>query len=127
MFIKNFNRKTARPRILVVPLDWGLGHATRCVPIIKELLSNDCEVLLGAEGPQRSLLQKEFPQLTYLSVPVYNMWYSRRRSLFIVTILLQLPKLFLTIYKEHVWLKKVVKEKKIDAVISDNRFGLYHA
>jgi hypothetical protein len=127
MFVKNFNRKTARPRILVVPLDWGLGHATRCIPIIKELLNNDCEVLIGAEGPQRFLLKKEFPHLTYLPVPTYNMWYSRRRSFFIVTILFQLPKLLLVIYKEHAWLKKVVKEEQIDAVISDNRFGLYHA
>jgi predicted glycosyltransferase len=127
MFEKNFNRKTVHPRILVVPLDWGLGHATRCIPIIKELLNNDCEVLIGAEGPQRFLLQKEFPLLACLPVPVYNMWYSRRKSFFILTILFQLPKLFLAIYKEHAWLKKVVKEERIDAVISDNRFGLYHA
>jgi UDP-N-acetylglucosamine transferase subunit ALG13 len=126
MFEKNFNRKTAHPRILVVPLDWGLGHATRCIPIIKELLNNDCEVLIGAEGSQRSLLQKEFPQLSCLPVPVYKMWYSRRKSFFILAILFQLPKLFLAIYREHAWLKKVVKEEKIDAVISDNRFGLYH-
>jgi hypothetical protein len=127
MFEKNCNRKTARPRILVVPLDWGLVHATRWIPIIKELLNNDCEVLIGAEGPQTSLLQKEFPHLACLPVPVYNMWYSRRKSFFILAILSQLPKLFLAIYKERAWLKKVVKEKKIDAVISDNRFGLYHA
>jgi uncharacterized protein (TIGR00661 family) len=127
MFEKNFNRKTAPPRILVVPLDWGLGHATRCIPIIKELLNNDCEVLIGAGGPQKSLLQKEFPELTYLFAPAYNMWYSRRKSFFIPAILFQLPKLLFTIYKEQAWLKKVVKEERIDGVISDNRFGLYHS
>ena len=42
-------------RILVAPLDWGLGHATRCIPIIKELLGNDCDVWLAGEGPQEAL------------------------------------------------------------------------
>ena len=26
--------------ILVAPLNWGLGHATRCIPIIKALEEN---------------------------------------------------------------------------------------
>jgi uncharacterized protein (TIGR00661 family) len=126
MFEKKINRKTAPVRILVVPLDWGLGHATRCIPIIKELINNGSEVLIGAEGPQKSLLLKEFPQLPFFPVPVYNMWYSRSKKFFTLTILFQFPKLFLTIYKERRWLKKIVRKEKIDAVISDNRFGLYH-
>ena len=44
-----------KSRILVAPLDWGLGHATRCIPIIKELLGNDCDVWLAGEGPQEDL------------------------------------------------------------------------
>ena len=55
-------------RILVAPLDWGLGHATRCVPIIKELLENDCDVWLAGEGPQEILLRSEFPHLSFLSL-----------------------------------------------------------
>ena len=53
-------------RILVAPLDWGLGHATRCVPIIKEFLVNDCDVWLAGKGIQEGLLRSEFPHLPFL-------------------------------------------------------------
>ena len=52
-------------RILVAPLDWGLGHATRCIPIIKELVGNDCDVWLAGEGPQEALLRSEFSHLPF--------------------------------------------------------------
>ena len=47
-----------KPRILIAPLDWGLGHATRCIPIIRELLANECDVWLAGEGVQHKLLAK---------------------------------------------------------------------
>ena len=36
--------------VLVCPLDWGLGHAARCVPIIKALEARGKKVLLAADG-----------------------------------------------------------------------------
>ncbi|MEL6987299.1 MAG: glycosyltransferase, partial [Bacteroidota bacterium] len=33
-------------KILIAPLNWGLGHATRCIPIIKYLLSLDYKIIL---------------------------------------------------------------------------------
>ena len=38
------------PRVLVAPLDWGLGHATRCIPVIRELQAAGAEVWLAGEG-----------------------------------------------------------------------------
>jgi hypothetical protein len=55
-------KSPGKTRILVAPLDWGLGHATRCIPIIRELLSRGCEVWLAGEGAQEHLLKEEFPQ-----------------------------------------------------------------
>ena len=37
------NKKT----ILVAPLNWGLGHATRCIPIIRALEANGFIPLVG--------------------------------------------------------------------------------
>jgi hypothetical protein len=31
------NIKTEPKTILIAPLNWGLGHATRCIPIIRAL------------------------------------------------------------------------------------------
>ncbi|MEI9933524.1 MAG: glycosyl transferase family 28 [Ferruginibacter sp.] len=112
---------------MIAPLDWGLGHSTRCIPIIKELLEQGCEVLIAAEGAPKSVLQNEFPQLIFLSIKNYNIQYSHKTKLFSVALLLQTPQILFAIYKEHQWLKKIVKEQNIDALISDNRFGLYHS
>ena len=121
---KNINKAEYNLRALVAPLDWGLGHATRCIPIIQALLNRHIEVLLAAEGPAASLLKKEFPTLTILPLKGYNITYSRNKKLFFVKMFLQLAKIISIIKYEKKWLKKVVEEYQIDTVISDNRFGL---
>lgn len=113
-------------KILIAPLDWGLGHATRSIPLIMSLLAEGCEVLIAADGHIQSLLQHEFPQATFLPLKGYSIQYTKQKRWLPLKILLQVPGILLSIYKEHQWLKKVVKSYSIDAVISDNRFGLYH-
>jgi len=114
-------------RILVAPLDWGLGHATRCVPIIKELLGNDCDVWLAGEGLQETLLRSEFSHLPFLHLTGYNIKYSRTSEGLLLKLLLQMPRIISSIKAEHRWLNRTIKAHGFDAVISDNRFGLYHS
>ena len=121
----NFNNQGHKPRILIAPLDWGLGHATRCIPIIKELLHLNCEVVVVATKSIFSLLKKEFPTLVFLRYKGYEIEYSRNKKKFLSKIILQFPKLVLSVWKENYWLKKIIKKERIDAVISDNRFGMY--
>ncbi|GAA4740818.1 glycosyltransferase [Flavisolibacter ginsenosidimutans] len=121
------NRPIASPKILVAPLDWGLGHATRCVPVVRELLRQGCTVLLAGESKQKALLQQEFPHLPFLELPGYRIEYASSGWGLAAKIVAQIPKLLSAMKDEQEWLKKVVEEEKIDAVISDNRYGLYHA
>lgn len=116
-----------KPRILVAPLDWGLGHATRCIPVIDELLNQNAEVWLAGEGPQQTLLAKEFPGLPFLQLKGYRIKYGRSSFGLLRNIFFQTPRIIKTVKQENQWLKGVVKEYKFDAVISDNRFGLYHS
>ena len=113
-------------RILVAPLDWGLGHVTRCIPIIKELLQNDCDVLLAGNEIQRSLLNAEFPNLPFLLLPGYRVNYSKLRAVWRWKMLLQLPKIFSAARAENKWLKEMIAEHQFDAVISDSRVGLWN-
>ena len=117
---------STRKRILVVPLDWGLGHATRDIPLIHEILNAGCEVVIAAEGKHAALLQQEFPQLTILPLQGYRIQYAQKGWFFGFKIMQQIPKILNAIKYEQQWLQNVVKEHRIDAVISDNRFGLYH-
>jgi UDP-N-acetylglucosamine transferase subunit ALG13 len=114
-------------RILVAPLDWGLGHATRCIPVIYELLSQNIDVWLAGEGPQEILLKKEFPDLPFLYLRGYRVKYGKSGLGLISTIIHQVPHILRTIRRENEWLKKAVEKYQFDAVISDNRYGLYHA
>ena len=113
-------------KILIAPLDWGLGHATRCIPIIYELLKQEHEVLIAAEGPIKILLQKEFPSIEYLPLKGYGIRYGKTRSALLFNLLWQVPKFLKSIALEKAWLEQVIKKKGINIVISDNRFGLYH-
>lgn len=113
-------------RILVAPLDWGLGHATRCIPLIRELLAQGVEVWLAGEGAQEQLLKEEFPGLPLLQLPGYSVRYAISSRGLIWKMIRQGPKIFRAISTEHKWLKEVVGRYNMDAVISDNRYGLYH-
>jgi UDP-N-acetylglucosamine transferase subunit ALG13 len=126
MFFEKNNRFSYTPTILVAPLDWGLGHATRCIPFIYKLLNSGATVIIAADGPVKILLQKEFPQLTFITLPGYKIQYSYRSNGLGIALLKQLPRLIKIIYKEHQWLKKIMAKYGITAVISDNRMGLYN-
>ncbi|MEO6613607.1 MAG: glycosyltransferase [Chitinophagaceae bacterium] len=115
-----------KPRILVAPLDWGLGHATRCIPIIRELLAQGADTWLAGEGAQEELLKTEFPGLPFLSLPGYRVRYAKTRWGLFWKMLQQGPQLRRAIQYEHQWLKKMTAEHGFDGVISDNRYGLYH-
>ena len=123
---ENINKQVNKLRILVAPLDWGLGHATRCIPLIYALQNLGASVILAAEGATAVLLQKEFPAAVILPLTGYRISYSKNKSTFFLKLLCQVPGIYFTIIKEHKWLNRIVKEHFIDAIISDNRMGLYH-
>ena len=123
MPVEQIHRK---PRILVAPLDWGLGHTTRCIPVIKGLIANNAEVIIAAEGPHKLLLSNEFHEATFIHLDGYRINYAKTRAGLLRKIFFQIPKILKTMRSENEWLQKVVQDQRIDAVISDNRFGLYH-
>lgn len=94
------------------------------IPVIHELENLGAEVLIASHGQALSLLRKEFSHLTCINLPGYRVHYQKKGSLGI-TMLLQLPKILAAVRAEKKWLKNIISEENIDAVISDNRFGMY--
>jgi uncharacterized protein (TIGR00661 family) len=117
---------TLKPNILIAPLDWGLGHATRCIPIIHALIRKNCNVLIACEGKTRSLLCQEFPQLRLIDLKGYRIQYSKNSWTLPFQIGKQIPKILSTIQYENERLDEIVKEHNVHGVISDNRYGFYH-
>lgn len=112
-----------KKRILVAPLNWGLGHATRCMPIINTLIEQDVEVIIASDGTALNLLKKEYPQLTFLELPAYNVTY--RTSNMLWNIATQSPKIAVAMFHEFFALQRIIKKHQIDAVITDNRYGCW--
>ena len=115
---------TKNNKIIVAPLNWGLGHASRCVPIIKALISNNFTPIIASDGVSLLFLQQEFPQLQSLKLPSYQISYGKNLKLKLV---LQFPKLFKTIIKEKRLIKDfIINNKDVVGIISDNRFGVFN-
>ena len=110
--------------ILVAPLYWGLGHATRCIPIINALIERNYKVLLASDGAALQLLQKEFPTLEFIELPSYHISYPKKGSHFKWNMLLKLPKILKAISSEKQIIENLVVNGKIDGIICDNRFGV---
>jgi Glycosyltransferase family 28 C-terminal domain len=112
--------------ICISPLDWGLGHATRCIPIIHALQEQGHTIYIATEGHHEVILKEAFPDARFLPLRGYHVRYAKKRSLFFVTIFLQAPKVLWSIINEYWWLKKMQQRYKFDLIIADNRIGFYH-
>src|SRR5215510_10644387 len=94
-------------KILVAPLNWGLGHAARMVPVIRELKKKGAQVILAADGRPYELLRKEFPELKCLRLPGYDIHYQQGGN-FNAQIILQIPKIIRSYFFERRELKKII-------------------
>lgn len=114
-----------KKKVLIAALDWGLGHATRLVPIIRKYQNNGDEVILASAGNAYIFFKEYFPELTLLKKPGYGITYSRNYPVSLA-ILGQIPSILLTIIREHRWLKKTIAQHGITEVVSDNCYGLWN-
>ena len=112
-------------RILIAPLDWGLGHATRSIPIIRACIEGGHDVWIASSGRSLELLRKEFPGEKFIDLPSYNIYYQKKGS-FIIKIMAQLGKVFRGIRREHAFTRQLMRQHQFDLIISDNRYGVHH-
>lgn len=111
--------------ILICPLDWGLGHATRCIPVIRELQSLGYHIVIAGSGPSLDLLKIEFPSNRFYHITSYGINYSRKVPL-MVHLFMKIPSLPSIVRKEKKEIAAIVQNEKIDYIISDNRYGCYY-
>ena len=111
-------------RVLIAPLNWGLGHAARCVPLVNRFLAKGDEVVLGGDGESLVLLRKHFPTLPMVRLANLSLSYSKGRSQ-VGAMLRALPKIVCAAWKDHHLLGELLDRELFDLVVSDNRFGLF--
>lgn len=108
---------------MVCPLDWGLGHATRCVPLINQFLNEGHEVIIGADKNPLAFLKQEFPTLKTIVIPGVEIDYGENGSA--LKLFYESVKFYKFIKKEKQFIDTFLDENKIDLIVSDNRYGLY--
>lgn len=110
--------------ILIGALNWGLGHATRCIPIINALQARGLQVILASDGAALDLWREHYPSLPWVELPSYDIQYPSSNMVW--NMLWQLPKIKRAICSEYQQTATIVEEHAIDAIIADNRYGLRH-
>jgi UDP:flavonoid glycosyltransferase YjiC (YdhE family) len=111
--------------ILICPLEWGLGHAARMIPVARKLQEMNHNIIVASGEEHLSLFQNEVPGLLYIQFPGFKPGYSRFLPQW-AAMFFKIPLLLYHIFREHYRLKKIIDEHAIDIVISDNRFGLWN-
>jgi UDP-N-acetylglucosamine:LPS N-acetylglucosamine transferase len=112
--------------ILVAPLNWGLGHATRCIPVIRNLQECGYNPIIASDGAALELLKLEFPNLKFLELPSYRITYPKCGNNFRWKMLQSVPNIIRAVVKERNLVKKWVKDHALSGIISDNRLGVYN-
>lgn len=117
----NTNEKSKT--ILFGALDWGLGHATRSMPLIDALIGLGHEVVLASSGDAASLWRLHYPRLELLSLAENEVVYGKNASW---SALWQSPRFLKNIHHENQLIGRYTANNKVDLIVSDNRYGLYH-
>lgn len=110
--------------VLISPLNWGLGHATRDIPVITKLLDEHHDVTIAACGNALRVLEEEFPECSYITFPDYPVPYSASRF-FLPKFVAFFPLMLKAIAEERSTLDTILAKNRYDLIISDNRLGVY--
>ncbi len=110
--------------ILISPLAWGLGHATRDIPIIKEMESHGHQITIATSKGALDLLKKECPNCEFINFEDYPVPYSSTRY-FLPKFFASIPLIMRALVEEHKKALHLVSSNKYDIIISDSRFGVY--
>jgi predicted glycosyltransferase len=113
-------------KIVIAPLDWGLGHATRCIPIVKALTAQNIAVIVAGTAETHALFTAELIDFEPLLLPGYQILYKKKWFSHRLYLLMQIPKLKKIIQQEHNIIEDYCTNNNIDTVISDNRYGAYY-
>lgn len=114
-------------RLLFSPLEWGLGHATRSVALLRYFESKGWQISIACDqnGSVFTILSQYFPDAKFIHLSAIRIQYSKDKAHFNRKMVLQFPKLFFSIVRDHQWLQRHLRTTHYDLVLSDNRYGFY--
>lgn len=117
-------KRAAKAQTLVFsPLDWGLGHTTRSIPLLQAFQTLDFSLVIACNSTQTEILRPAFPNARFETLEGYDLHFGKSRWSTLGQISLQAPKILTKIKSENQWIKQFCLDEKPDLVLSDSRFG----
>lgn len=110
-------------KVLIAPLNWGIGHAARCIPIIQHQLKEGKDVHIASDGEALDLLKAYFPKLTFHELPQLAITYTKRLPLYFKFPIIAL-KVMWHYRKDKRAIAILQEQEQFDIIISDNRYGV---
>jgi len=105
---------------------WGLGHATRTLPIIRRTIEEGHEVTVVSSGRALSMLRQELgDSATFAHLEDYQPPELPNSTFLALATFLRFPLYVTAMFHEHDYVRRFLEETKIDVIFSDNRFGFY--
>ena len=122
-------QKEAHKKLVVfAPLNWGLGHASRIIPLVEQYQNKNWRVIIASDGVALKFLQIEFPHLEILNTNSKELQYSSSKKASLLKHLIKIiPSFLRNIKSDKEFVQKLVEKEKIDLIISDNRYGFRHS
>ena len=114
-------------RILIAPLDWGMGHTTRCIPLIHFLINSGHIPVFAGNEWQRTYIKETFVKINTVFLEGYNITYPNKANPGKFFILPRIPSILNSISNEKKWIDENSDNLNIDGILSDNRYGLHHS
>lgn len=109
--------------LLFAVLDWGLGHATRSLPLINILVEQGYRITMASCPRVLGFLHSHFPQAAQLELPSYNVQY--RWNNMAMNVAMKAPDLIQALEEERNIIRELHEKTPFNAIISDARYGCF--
>ncbi len=111
-------------RILISPLNWGMGHVTRTIPIIRKLLAQNNRIFIACNAEQKAIYEQESLGVVFIRLEGYPFKFSGSGN-WEKELLNNLPSLLRFIRFENKQVEEFVSNYSISCVIADQRYGFF--
>ena len=113
-------------KIIYAVCSWGLGHATRSLPVIRKLIEEGHEITIISHDRSLELLKSELgTQTKYIDIEDYPMLISENRRQFMAKSVIYWPLFIQKMEKGLQKVTKIIQKDKYDKIISDARYDIY--
>ncbi|GAB5416237.1 MAG: glycosyltransferase [Crocinitomicaceae bacterium] len=111
-------------KVLLSPLNWGMGHVSRTIGLIHQFISQGNTLVLACDDFQSEVYRSYFPEIIIVEHKGYPFDFGGKGN-FAWDLGKNLSALKVRMKQEQLEVEAFVKEYDIEVVLSDHRYGFF--